>query len=925
MSSGVPSRDSFPWQMLFVSPCLLLIVHLLWSMPAVARLDPPAGVYDVRDLADGIHVTDGSYVMNAGELHINITNWGLIGSYYSLVTQFSDAPSAQWPGGSGQEYLWGGGLWVGGIVLGQQLVSTGGGQFEEELRPLDNLEDTIYEAKSGLLTRPVLDEEAGGNRVPSPDADDDGDGLIDEEILNGYDDDEDELIDEDFGQIGNQMMTCTMYDNTRLASERFPDHEPMNIQVVMNTYAWEGSNVHDFVGFDFEITNIGVTDIERVYVGFFADCDIGRRNQDGAADDDRAGVYEGLVRARDGSFVPVTVGYMFDDAESGKLPGYFGILFLGRPGNPLGRIRSYQNFANERPYVEGGDPSNDAERYELLSLEEWDADANRADDHRFLISAGPVNVLPPQGSLSFQAAMVAGNGLSGMLNTCTEAYQTWFGNYFDLDLNTNTGTGGRETKTCLEWWPIDPQTRESALYLTVADYMDLDCLSPDVPLPFIEEEDLTSDPITGLNCIWVNMDNCEECDRLAPGRCTETNNFFSLYWNCNDMGLSEQARAGCTGVGGKEGQVHWIVGLAPPPPGMRVWPRDNSVSVYWNDESEIAKDIRLDTIDFESYRVWRADNWDRPFGSLEEHGPSSDLWQLIAEFDLVNFFYQQRNVGHGVVREDTLPLGANTGLEVVSYRPTCLDAPRFAGLQEAMQAVVDADISNSYRSRPHLRDRFGSPIPELETLLPWEGYSAELDTFFMVTARQEDPANSVIGKRAVNFYEYIDRDIHNGFIYFYAVSATDHALDFGTGEPRPSGGGLVGDPRSNFEHTVPGPPAQTAEERARLGTNIYVYPNPATPRSLAQFQELFPNADDPTGMRVMFTNLPQARNTISIYTLDGDLVTEQIHDGRDGYGQISWNLVSRNGQQVVSGVYLYVVQSDDSRFDDFIGKFVVVR
>ena len=110
-----------------------------------------------------------------------------------------------------------------------------------------------------------------------------------------------------------------------------------------------------------------------------------------------------------------------------------------------------------------------------------------------------------------------------------------------------------------------------------------------------------------------------------------------------------------------------------------------------------------------------------------------------------------------------------------------------------------------------------------------------------------------------------------------------------------------------------------------MGANIYVYPNPATPRSLAQFQELFPNADDPTGMRVMFTNLPQARNTISIYTLDGDLVTEQIHDGRDGYGQISWNLVSRNGQQVVSGVYLYVVQSDDSRFDDFIGKFVVVR
>jgi len=35
--------------------------------------------------------------------------------------------------------------------------------------------------------------------------------------------------------------------------------------------------------------------------------------------------------------------------------------------------------------------------------------------------------------------------------------------------------------------------------------------------------------------------------------------------------------------------------------------------------------------------------------------------------------------------------------------------------------------------------------------------------------------------------------------------------------------------------------------------------------------------------------------------------------------------MSRNGQEIVSGVYLYTVQSDDSRFEDFVGKFVVVR
>ena len=42
-------------------------------------------------------------------------------------------------------------------------------------------------------------------------------------------------------------------------------------------------------------------------------------------------------------------------------------------------------------------------------------------------------------------------------------------------------------------------------------------------------------------------------------------------------------------------------------------------------------------------------------------------------------------------------------------------------------------------------------------------------------------------------------------------------------------------------------------------------------------------------------------------------------------GAASWNLVSRNGQEVVSGIYIYVVKSDNPAFDDFQGRFVVIR
>ena len=57
-------------------------------------------------------------------------------------------------------------------------------------------------------------------------------------------------------------------------------------------------------------------------------------------------------------------------------------------------------------------------------------------------------------------------------------------------------------------------------------------------------------------------------------------------------------------------------------------------------------------------------------------------------------------------------------------------------------------------------------------------------------------------------------------------------------------------------------------------------PNPATRESLAEFQQQPPSGDDPTGVRIMFNNLPAARNVISIFTTSGDLVDSIDHDGR---------------------------------------------
>ncbi len=936
--------------------CLLLMVCM--AVPSQAWMDTQGDILEMGYNPNGVFIVDGSYVMNVGEVQINITNFGLIGSSYSTSRPWSDAPSCQWPSGSGNEYLWASGLWVGGVVLGEKLVSTGGNAGLNEFAPLDELEATIYEAVATKILRPTGNPEASGRREPMPSPDDDEDGLVDEEILNGHDDDDDGEIDEDFGQIGNQMFVMTNYDNTRLAIESYPDHTPMNLELVQTTFQWENDQVDDFVGFDYTINNVGVTDVERVYIGFFSDSDIGPRGLGGTADDDMAGSWPtnhgspGMVRASDGSFVPIQVGFMYDDAEDGRLDGYFGIVFLGHDIDPEGNfaprsvgMRTFQSFSGNASFEQGGDPTNDDERFQLLSaeVEDWDNDTQqgRRADFRFLVSAGPFALLPPGESLTFQVGMVVGPGLgdansnSGLLGHCAEAFLTWDGIYVDkipfvepIDGSPgfNPGILGRETMVCRGDF-VDAETFDNL----TPDFMDPACLDDEWLLgqPRLADSQIFEYQKDDLNqeCTMVNLDNCFECNRQNGYICTPEDFFEPSKWTCNDPNLENTS--GCTGVGGAETQLHWLVGMAPPPPGLRLWATDSRVHVYWDDSPEFTNDIRLQEVDFESYRIWRADNWDRPFGSSIVNGPETSLWQMISQFDVVNSFITQVIVD-GDAYEDTLPLGANTGLEGIAYRPRVLDDPRFEGLATAMQEVVDNDPTNILRVRPDIRNSDGIVIPQYQGLVPWETYPMALDTFFAVTARLEDSPNGVQGKRGSKYYEYMDRDIHNGFIYFYSVTSTDHELlRFEGRDPTDpleiAGPGLIGDPGSSFSATVPGTQAQTAEQRAKLGVNIYVYPNPATREALGNYQELNPNGEDPTGVRVTFANLPQATNTIQVFTVSGDLVQTISHSGLEGSGHVSWNLMSRNGQEIVSGVYLYSVQSDDAAFEDFVGKFVVVR
>ncbi len=821
------------------SAFFLVFLLILSSFPSysLARYLPTKKDKKNFDGPRRVLVYDGSTVHNVGELQMHVGNWGIFGSWPNSGLPFAEAPSAQWPASSGIEYLYVAGLWVGAIKGGVPAVSTAA--YTPEFRPTQDPLDVMYMATEG---------DAGGNRLPSVTADDDNDGFLDEDRLDGWDNDGDGLVDEDFAAVSKQMFSCWYTDNQKITREQYPTHNPLNILVRQESYQWEEDRYDDFVGIEYHITNIGIDILTNLYIGFFADCDAGPRNAENYWEDDATGRTYVKSRCTDLAPVAIDVAYTYDaDGDRGKTLGYFGVMFLGHTTDPTGfeaparvGISTYANFAGSQSYEEGGDPTNDFERYELLSKQQIEKDATAARDYRMLVSAGPFQQLLPESTLVFQVAFVAGKGLKGILANGANAQLTYDGAWFNLDNDTTTGIDGKET----------------AVY-------------NDTRGPIEVLEDSCADPLltttvqTGQT-VYVNGD-CDK-ERFFKERCG--------YGNSR----ADQAKYR-TGVFGNESQINWLVGTAPPPPKMRIDPNSREgLVVYWDNYSQSVPDVKTQRFDFEGFRIWRADGWTRPLGTSAANGPAHDLWFLKFEIDLIN------------------GLGNDTGLDKYFYEP----------LTHAFSPAKRRDLIESMKAY-FLEFSKPSPCPE--------GVSeAQCDTLDKIVRWEL----GIDGGR--QYYKFVDPKytFQLGRPYFYAVTAMDHGF-------KSSGGfkqGKAGDPSSNFQYVEPGSHSQ---EAFRYNPDeVYVVPNPASRKSMEKWA-LEPNNDDPTGIKVEFRNLPASKGVIRIFTIAGDLVQELIFDGTNGAGTMKWDMVSRNKQDVTSGIYLFSVESADKNFKRKIGKFVIIR
>ena len=149
-----------------LTSCMSLsILFLLFQIQPASAQDRSSPLDGKLPMLQQAITLNGEYVHTVGNLQMNVTNWGFVGSLPNSQLPMAESPSAQWPAGSGIEYLYAAGLWVGARMNGVPFVSTG--YPETEFYPSSDPIDVIYRSFEGdrggdrMMTMTVLSTRTG--------------------------------------------------------------------------------------------------------------------------------------------------------------------------------------------------------------------------------------------------------------------------------------------------------------------------------------------------------------------------------------------------------------------------------------------------------------------------------------------------------------------------------------------------------------------------------------------------------------------------------------------------------------------------------------------------------------------------------------------------------------------------------------------
>lgn len=880
---------------------------------------------------------------NVGKIVMTVTNKGQIGTGFvgAGSCDGESCPSTEYPKNSTVSYLFAGAFWVGAIVGRDTLVSVGadgwlGGQ---EFHP------------SSRTQRGIIQD----------------DGLEDSMQIWSISDPNDPNF---YRAKSEQDITCayadTLTDGVPGDSRANRPHIPLNIKVRETSYAWSYEYAEDFVLFDYKIKNIGNRTLDKVYFGIYVDGDVGHSDNPQYFTDDICGflrswelrdtVYDANGNPIDScpTTYDINIAYLGDNdginAAAGPLGSetwekedpraVVGSSVIRTPSDSLefsfnwwiSNGNAQLDFGprlvpnEDDPWRDFGGflgtPDGDHNKYYILSHEEFDYDqlfsavANtqvtdgrpfrqpspslgpdfaNGFDTRYLLSFGPFTVFPGE-VLPLTFAYVAGEDWhDGRLD-----FETYF-DAFQPDLYYSR-LNFKDLATNARW--------ASWIY-------DNPCVDSDSD-GFEGIKDICYSDLSARD---TNYDTTIDTFVVPPDTMIDTIIF-------NPTGVDTTCRGG-------DG-VPDFRGAAPPPaPRFKIYPSTGSFNIRWTGVlSEGTVDPFSKRLDFEGYRVYL---------SIDDNVSDFVLQGSYDKENYTRHFYkddvfpwpiagvpqtkaQIQDIYAGGNRDyDPLDNGPDNPLTLTFFSPATGSVDSvFYFVKQDFNVDDLSDTTQIFKPYPN------EPVPHTRSID--SAFAWGVDTFWIDSLGDTTfyPNGELTEDGEFLRYFTYQFNVHNllpSQRYFVAVTA----FDFGA--PESGLDALESNilTNSKAEFALEGPSDVNAG-----GPGVIVYPNPY--RSDAGYRETgFEGRgrgaqNEERDRRVHFTNLPE-EYSIRIFTLDGDLVREVTYPREDRLllddctgesgGHDCWNLVTRNGQNAVSGIYYWTVE-DTKTGHVQTGKLVLI-
>jgi len=346
-----------------------------------------------------------------------------------------------------------------------------------------------------------------------------------------------------------------------------------------------------------------------------------------------------------------------------------------------------------------------------------------------------------------------------------------------------------------------------------------------------------------------------------------------------------------------DGKIRRFILPAPPDrPKTKVISKDNSVDIFWSNNSEFSIDPITQQMDFSGYKVYLS-----KFG-FDISGVPDLLENLvpIAEFD---------KVGDGFAKE--------IGLQAIKLN----------------KAIIFDDDNNPIELENIVYGIDTMLVIDTNTVIDtlMGDTTTIMDTSYIRNVRLGPDTNVFFySDPTIYYYKYQINNLLNGWQYAVALSAFD------TGNREQQLDPLESSLLSNNFRVFPGKQANVDMDK----NEPFAYPNPyylgASWEGVSNFQE--------ESRKIVFANLPK-RCVIRIFTPAGDLIDEIEHnenyngsdirwyetfgaedaeDNRFSGGEHAWDLLSSFTQIISRGVYVFAVEDLDSG-ETKQGKFTILK